>query len=615
MAGIKLNSIKTRVRIFFLFNIICVIGSYFFTVTYNRQSESDTKLLDVSKENDNFIERLGYITKAVVVGNEEELKPILRKEINNFEDNLLALKEGGDAIVNSGREKIEIPAITDRGEEELEDLRSTWRELQEHLLVIMRRPAEIDTSYTYAAEGEGTEELYLYEAEDDSIGQSAPVPGPTDTSTQVPASFPEEENPDIAPDLANLTPLEIIGNLTITNPEVEKAYFTAQTTLDEALSKSRQLSQVLEDNLTDSQSFLRAILFFTFLINVFILVFGFFYIGTYLVNPLKDISSTAKDVASGDISTQVNYHRKDEIGEVAGSLNLIVNSFKQYTEFAENIGKGNFKSDFEVKSDKDTLGYTLLHMRDSLRHVAEEDKKRNWANEGFALFSNILRTTDKDIEDFSYDIISNLVKYIDANQGGLFLLVEKDHEHYLEMQAAFAYNKRKYEEKRIPVGQGLLGQVALEKEIIYLDKVPNEYIQITSGLGKSNPRSILIAPLKVNDEVYGAIEIASFDYLEKYEKDFIEKLCENIASTMSSVKINENTKLLLDETRQYAEQMQAQEEEMRQNMEELAATQEEMEKNQKKLEEYKENLEKEVEKTHRSTQRKRSRLIQYLVSA
>ncbi|MEO1652639.1 MAG: PAS domain S-box protein, partial [Bacteroidota bacterium] len=118
----------------------------------------------------------------------------------------------------------------------------------------------------------------------------------------------------------------------------------------------------------------------------------------------------------------------------------------------------------------------------------------------------------------------------------------------------------------------------------------------TSGLGRTNPRCLLLAPLKVNDEIYGAIEIASFRMLENYELDFVEKLTENIASTISSVKINENTKMLLDETRLYAEQMQAQEEEMRQNMEELAATQEEMERNQFKLESYKENLEREVEK-------------------
>src|SRR5690606_14633249 len=120
------------------------------------------------------------------------------------------------------------------------------------------------------------------------------------------------------------------------------------------------------------------------------------------------------------------------------------------------------------------------------------------------------------------------------------------------------------------------GTVWQEGELTYLTDIPEDYVQITSGLGKANPRSILVVPLKLNEDVLGVIEIASFKEYEAYQIEFIKKLSENVASTISTSKINRRTKILLEQTQQQAEEMRAQEEEMRQNMEELSATQEEM---------------------------------------
>jgi GAF domain-containing protein len=109
-----------------------------------------------------------------------------------------------------------------------------------------------------------------------------------------------------------------------------------------------------------------------------------------------------------------------------------------------------------------------------------------------------------------------------------------------------------------------------------LTEVPDEYIRITSGLGEANPRALVMVPLKVDKEVYGIVELASFKPYEQHEIEFVEKLAETIASTLASVKAAQKNKNLIEQFQQQTEVMRAQEEEMRQNMEELQATQEEM---------------------------------------
>jgi PAS domain S-box-containing protein len=131
-------------------------------------------------------------------------------------------------------------------------------------------------------------------------------------------------------------------------------------------------------------------------------------------------------------------------------------------------------------------------------------------------------------------------------------------------------------EKRVELGQGMVGQCFLEGETTYLTNIPENYVHITSGLGETRPTTLLIVPMRMNEIVVGVVEIANLKPFEKYQIDFLERLAETIASAISSVKTNEKTQILLEQSQQQAEEMRAQEEEMRQNMEELQATQEQM---------------------------------------
>jgi len=324
----------------------------------------------------------------------------------------------------------------------------------------------------------------------------------------------------------------------------------------------------------------------TYILSVIVFIIGLvtaFTISKSITRPIKYIRGVIDKLGKGEIvEVDKNQVSNDEIGDMSQSVANMAEGFSQITNFAENIGNGQYDSSFTPLSENDMLGNALLEMRDNLKKVAEEDKKRNWATSGMAKFGEILRSYNDNLEKLSDEIISNLVKYMGANQGALFVVATNgdDEEQYMELASCYAWDKKKFVDKKVHRGEGLTGQAWMEGDMIYLTEVPDSYVTITSGLGEANPTSIVIVPLKVNDEIHGVIEIASFREYEEYEIEFIERISESIASTFSSVKVNERTQKLLEESTMMTEQMRAQEEEMRQNMEELQATQEKIQRDQ-----------------------------------
>ena len=218
-----------------------------------------------------------------------------------------------------------------------------------------------------------------------------------------------------------------------------------------------------------------------------------------------------------------------------------------------------------------------------LEGAQEEEKKRAWATKGLAEIGAILRGGE-DLGLLTEKIIAFVVKYLEANQGALFLLeAEDEQDAHLSLKSAYAFDRKKHLNRKLHFGEGLVGQCYLEKDYILLTEVPEDYIAITSGLGDANPRCILICPMIVNEEVYGIFEIASFKILEQYQIDFMLEMGENIAMQLNSIKNNEKTKQLLAEMQEQSQQLHSQEEEMRQNMEELQATQEQQERQERDL--------------------------------
>jgi hypothetical protein len=244
--------------------------------------------------------------------------------------------------------------------------------------------------------------------------------------------------------------------------------------------------------------------------------------------------------------------KEDEIGDMNKSLNDLIIGLNRYTEFAGEIGKGNLNADFELPGKEDILGNALLEMRNSLDKARneesgrrEENERRNRANEGYTMFTELIRKGSNNIKDLSFSIIDNLVNYLSVTQGGLFILNDENPgEVFLELSASVAYSRRKFIEKRIEIGEGLVGACAFEKKKSIIKNIPNNYMEIRSGLGKTEPKSILIQPLLMEDNLIGIIELASIKAIDQYDIEFTEKVSEIIASSLYAAKINSKTYLL-----------------------------------------------------------------------
>lgn len=306
--------------------------------------------------------------------------------------------------------------------------------------------------------------------------------------------------------------------------------------------------------------------------------------GKSLTQRIKNLLGALEELFNGEKSRNLKKGSSDEFGQTIEAFNMLRKRINNAEEFALEMSEGNYSYEFEILSERDSLGKSLNVMKDRLIKSREEedtrkkeDEIRNWINTGIATFNDLLRQNNDDIKVLSYSIIENMIEYLGANQGGVFLVEgENEKDKRIELVASYAYNREKYHQKSLEINEGLLGSVYMEKKSVYLKDIPDDYIEITSGLGEATPRVLYISPLKVDENVLGMIEIASFNEFEEQYIEFIDKVSESIAATFVSVRLNMRTAVLLEESNRRAEEIAQQEEEMRQNLEEMQATQDEL---------------------------------------
>jgi ligand-binding sensor domain-containing protein len=244
----------------------------------------------------------------------------------------------------------------------------------------------------------------------------------------------------------------------------------------------------------------------------------------------------------------------------------------------------------EIEKSRNEIERTRL----ALEEKEQQETIQKWHNKGLARFSEILTREKDDLVKLSQDLINNLVEYTGVQQGGIFL--EKNDgkgEVKLELVANYAFSSEMLEKKIIMLGEGQVGACYANKKMIQVDKLPDSYIKLSSGLGESGLPYLLIMPIVYDEQAVGVLELASFEKVEDYKIEFLRKINESIVSVVSNLKANEIIQEMLDKSKIQAEELISQEEEMRQNMEEMMATQEEASRRERVL---KDEIEKQKER-------------------
>lgn len=271
--------------------------------------------------------------------------------------------------------------------------------------------------------------------------------------------------------------------------------------------------------------------------------------------------------------------------KLESELNMQSVKMEEINTFVEQLRQGNVELEFSQEYLQDKLVRSLLNMKSDIEKTRKEDeirqieeKQRHWVNEGLAEFGRILRENQENLDKLASEITSNLTKYLNCQQAGFFVVKEGSSDKFLEMIALFAYDRKKFPDKKFKWGEGLIGAATIEKKTIFLKETSNSFVDITSGLGKANPRAIIIVPIKDNEDiVHGAIELASFKVFEEFEINFIEQVAESIGLTIATIKTSLRTQDLLKESQKQAEMLAQQDETMRRNIEEIEKGREESE--------------------------------------
>ena len=320
------------------------------------------------------------------------------------------------------------------------------------------------------------------------------------------------------------------------------------------------------------------------------------------------IEEMANEVAKGNINQKYNINKRNQTG-IYAALQTMIEALKFKIEMTEKIAQGDLSSDIKLASEQDTLGIALSKMQLNFKEMVEQanafatgDYKsqitpRSKQDEfGIALSHMMQQVTDRnrlveaqswlktqvvkigklsqgidDVQKMAQKLISELANILQAGHVAFYLLEEEKNgeSDYYNLLASYAYVERKNISNRYAKGEGLIGQCALEKHTILLTNVPDDYIQISSGLGEKKPFNIMVMPILFENSCIAVIEIASFQRFTENEVEFLNQSIINLGITMNSLIGRKRIVELLQQSQSQTEELQSQSEELRATNDEL----------------------------------------------
>jgi HAMP domain-containing protein/CheY-like chemotaxis protein/signal transduction histidine kinase len=254
----------------------------------------------------------------------------------------------------------------------------------------------------------------------------------------------------------------------------------------------------------------------------------------------------------------------ENVNQLAANLTTQVRAI---AEVATAVTKGDLTRNITVQAEGElaALKGNLNEMIRNLRETTSKNAEQDWLKTNLAKFTRMMQG-QKNLSTVSQMILSELAPVVGAAHGvfytmdqGVSGVVE---EARLKLAATYAYKERKSLAKEFRLGEGLVGQAAVEKQRILLTNVPDDYVQINSGLGEAKPLNIIVLPIVFEGAVRAVMELASFNRFSDTYQSFLDQLTESIGVVLNTIQANMRTEELLAQSQSLAEELQAQQEEL-----------------------------------------------------
>jgi len=257
----------------------------------------------------------------------------------------------------------------------------------------------------------------------------------------------------------------------------------------------------------------------------------------------------------------------ENVNQLAQNLTTQVRSI---SEVASAVTKGDLTRNIRVdaKGEVEELKDTINQMITNLRETTLLNQEQDWLKSNLAKFTQMLQG-QKDLQTVAMRILSELAQVVTAHYGAFYMLSSEEEKPKLKLFAAYAYKSDKHVPKEFAIGEGLVGQCAFEKERIILSNVPNDYVKISSGLGKAKPANLIVLPVLFENNVKAVIELGSLDNFSQTHLDFLNQLTESIGIVVNTIETNTRTEELLEQSQSLAGELKTQQEELKRTNDEL----------------------------------------------
>ena len=315
-----------------------------------------------------------------------------------------------------------------------------------------------------------------------------------------------------------------------------------------------------------------------------------------MIEYLKNMAFLMEQISSGDISNEYKLKSKeDKLGlSIIKMTQYLQNVLKQ----ANRISKGDFSTSIEPKSKNDELGIALVQMTKILKENSIKNKKDIFLSEGVGEFGDVISGIDDTVE-LSKKAISTICRYIDAASGAYYGYDEEKKE--LHLLSSFAFTTRSALSNKFKFGEGVVGQVALEKESILLKNIKDGDFEVQSGTTVAKPKEVYTYPIMHEEELLGVIEIMSFETFSDIKIEYLKKTAELFGVTLYSAIQNSKIKTLLEKSQQAYEELQSQSEELEESNIQMEEQQQQLTQQAKELQKQQEELLKAKEEAEKAS--------------